>query len=384
MSFPSNPPSGQAVVKNNITYVYSTATNSWRRDYSNLVDRLTLIGRYNTTVTTTGTLVVYGGVGITQNLVVGGKTILQDTLSVASNSTFTGGITALNEVNLIPNNANVTISPANGGTVIIFPTSEGFIDNVTIGQSQPMAAKFADVAIASITPSISIGTGALTVAGGAGITKDLYVGGIIYGNIIGQQIITETVLTGFAGGGPGQILYQTGVGTTGFSNTGTTGSVLVSYGRDAPVFQNYLNLYSTTPSTSATSGALTVAGGVGIGGNLNIDGSVTIGGVPLSSLFTGNPWKIINANYLAVSGDRLMINTSATSVTVTLPATPILGDNVQFVDYGYTFGLNTATIAGNGQLIMGLAEDLIIDIPGAANTFIYASTSTGWKLGAVF
>jgi hypothetical protein len=233
--------------------------------------------------------VVYGGVGITQNLVVGGKTILQDTLSVASNSTFTGGITALNEVNLIPNNANVTISPANGGTVIIFPTSEGFIDNVTIGQSQPMAAKFADVAIASITPSISIGTGALTVAGG-----------------------------------------------------------------------------------------------VGIGGNLNIGGSVTIGGVPLSSLFTGNPWKIINANYLAVSGDRLMINTSATSVTVTLPATPILGDNVQFVDYGYTFGLNTATIAGNGQLIMGLAEDLIIDIPGAANTFIYASTSTGWKLGAVF
>ena len=78
-----------------------------------------------------------------------------------------------------------------------------------------------------------------------------------------------------------------------------------------------------------------------------------------------------------------MISTTVTSVTVTLPLTPNFGDSVQFLDYGGSFGVNTATFARNNELIMGIPEDLVIDFAYAANTLIYAGINEGWKLGAL-
>ena len=47
-----------------------------------------------------------------------------------------------------------------------------------------------------------------------------------------------------------------------------------------------LNVSGTTPSTSTTTGALIVSGGVGIGGNLNINGTTT------STIFTSSDYRI--------------------------------------------------------------------------------------------
>ena len=278
MSFPINPLDNQKTTQNNIIYVYSTATNSWRRDLNNIIDRLTLGGGYASTSTTTGALVVYGG---------------------------------------------------------------------------------------------------------AGITQDLYVGGLIHGTLVGGGASTTTIAV--VGGQAGEVLYQSSTSTTAFTNVGTTGSVLVSYGTGQPLFQNHIALSSTATSTTSDTGALTVSGGVGIGGDLHIAGQIYVNGIPISSLPSGAPWQIISTStYQAVHGDRLMINTTASTVTVVLPLTPMFGDTVEFIDYGLTFGLNTATIARNSELIMGFAEDLILDLPGAANTLVYSGTSQGWKLGAVF
>jgi hypothetical protein len=63
MSFPLNPVNGQQAVVNGIKYNYTEATNSWRRDFNNVLDRLFLVGQNEAyaTNTSTGDLVVYGG-----------------------------------------------------------------------------------------------------------------------------------------------------------------------------------------------------------------------------------------------------------------------------------------------------------------------------------
>jgi len=188
------------------------------------------------------------------------------------------------------------------------------------------------LAISSGTASISTGTGALTVAGGVGITGDLRVGGLMYGTatfatnlingaqgsipiqsaagttafiplgttgyvlVAGSTTATWSSLSGvtvglagtatnIANGGPGQIPYQTGPGATAFISTGSTGTVLVANYANTPTWQNTLTLAGTTTATSTSTGALTVAGGVGIGGSLYVGGQLQVIG---SSVFQGN------------------------------------------------------------------------------------------------
>lgn len=72
MSFPLNPIDGDKTIQNGIKYTYSGITNSWRRDFNNVLDQLFIGGTYQSTSTTTGALIVVGGVGIGGNLFVGG------------------------------------------------------------------------------------------------------------------------------------------------------------------------------------------------------------------------------------------------------------------------------------------------------------------------
>jgi hypothetical protein len=269
MSFPTNPIAGQKTTRNGIVYAYSTATNSWRRDFNNVLDQLTIAGIYSSTDTNTGALIVYGGVGIGENLNVAGQ------LNV-------GG-----EVNLSPNGADVNILPSVGGTVLIYPGQYGYIDNMIIGGTQPRIGYFTDIIIEGTSNSVSTNTGALTVEGGAGIGRDLWVGGIIYQN-----------------------------------------------------------------------------------------------GLPIAGSTTYN-WITTNTNYTAVSNDHIFVDTSSGTVTVTLPASPSVGDNVSFVDYAGTCGTNPLVFDRNGNLIMGLAEDLVVDVFNAANMLIYSGSTQGWKIGAV-
>lgn len=269
MSFPISPLDGQKTTQNGIIYAYSTSTNSWRRDFNNVLDRLTIGGNYSSTDTNTGALIVYAGVGIGENLNVKGQ------LNV-------GGA-----VNLSPNGADVNILPRVGGTVNIYPSTYGHMDNIIIGGTLPRIGYFSDLIVEDSSNTYSTMTGALTVAGGVGVGRDLYVGGTIYQN------------------------------------------------------------------------------GLPIGG---------------SSTFT---WINTNSTYTAVNGNHIFVDTSAAPFTVILPITPTVGDNIYFVDYAGTCGTNSLTLSRNGNLIMGLAEDLIIDVNGAANQLIYSGASYGWKLGAV-
>ena len=68
----------------------------------------------------------------------------------------------------------------------------------------------------------------------------------------------------------------------------------------------------------------------------------------------------------------------AASITLTLPATPANGDSIRIVDGEVLSSENTVTIARNGQTIMGLAENLTLDVAGIDVTLWY--TGTTWRL----
>jgi len=66
---------------------------------------------------------------------------------------------------------------------------------------------------------------------------------------------------------------------------------------------------------------------------------------------------------------------TAGGIVVTLPAAPSDGDWVDII--ASTPGV---TVARNGKTIMGLAEDLILDVANNAIRLVYISAAGGWRL----
>lgn len=75
-------------------------------------------------------------------------------------------------------------------------------------------------------------------------------------------------------------------------------------------------------------------------------------------------------------GEKFFVNSGASGVTVTLPATPSAGN---FVTIGVTNQTDTI-ISRNGSNIMGLAENMTIDKANVSVSLVYVDSSIGWKV----
>lgn len=73
--------------------------------------------------------------------------------------------------------------------------------------------------------------------------------------------------------------------------------------------------------------------------------------------------------------DTLHVITS--SITLTLPSSPQEGDLLGISNQS---GTTTITVARNGTNIMGLAENLTIDLQDAGFTLIYSGVTKGWVI----
>jgi hypothetical protein len=82
--------------------------------------------------------------------------------------------------------------------------------------------------------------------------------------------------------------------------------------------------------------------------------------------------------YTAVNGDQVIVDTSAAAVTVTLPASPAVGNEVHFLDGKLSFNSNNLTIGRNSQPIQGSASDLTVSTNGQSFTLVYANSTKGW------
>ena len=89
-----------------------------------------------------------------------------------------------------------------------------------------------------------------------------------------------------------------------------------------------------------------------------------------------------SANYTAVNGDQVLVDTSGggigAPVTITLPASPAIGNEVHFIDSGSNLASNNLTIGRNGSKILGLESDLTVSTNGSAFTLVYVNATRGW------
>jgi hypothetical protein len=93
----------------------------------------------------------------------------------------------------------------------------------------------------------------------------------------------------------------------------------------------------------------------------------------------GTSWQAIKTgNFTAEAGQGVFANTTSSAFTVTLPASPSLGDEVTIVDYAGTFDSNSLTVGRNSQPIQGVAEDLVVSTERASFTLVYVDSTQGW------
>lgn len=91
---------------------------------------------------------------------------------------------------------------------------------------------------------------------------------------------------------------------------------------------------------------------------------------------------LITASLTVVMGSDYMVNSSGGDVVVTLPAAPSILDapiNITHVAGTLAAG-QLITIARNGKLIMGLAEDLSVNTVNASFSLMFANDALGWRL----
>lgn len=132
--------------------------------------------------------------------------------------------------------------------------------------------------------------------------------------------------------------------------------------------------------TSEVSGILPAAnGGTGLsasgasGNVLTSDGTAWVSQLPAAGGITYTTVK--TSNYTAAANDGVQTDTSGGVFTVTLPATPAVGDQVFVVDSAGSWANNNLTVGRNGSTIEGSASDLICNISSVSVQFVYNGTT---------
>lgn len=260
------------------------------------------------TSTTSGALKVSGGVGIGQNIYVGGNANI-------------AGATVLNNTLQVADNKNTTL----GGTLLVKQTT-----TLQSGLEVTGITTLKNVTnITNDTESTSTSTGALKISGGAGIAKNLNVGGTT--TIAGKAQITDTT-----------------------DASEDTAALSIKGGE---IIEKNLIIKGTNESTSATSGALVVTGGVGIGGkiyannNISISGDATVnknlqltGGSGTHSLTVGHKNQAITSDK---SAGTITTYTTAGNYGFTVDET-----GTSFIGNKLTISSNTP-ISSNTRLLVG-------------------------------
>ena len=135
---------------------------------------------------------------------------------------------------------------------------------------------------------------------------------------------------------------------------------------------------------SASNYTLTVKTVSGTGLSLPV-GSTTVlysDGTNITGKLQTKGYYTPSATYTTVNGDQILVNTSGsgigTAVTINLPASPAIGNEVHFIDSGNAFASNNLTIGRNSSKILGDTLDLVVSVNGAAFTLVYVNATRGW------
>ena len=281
------------------------------------------------TTTTTGALIVSGGLGIAKTLfaadVSSGSVIVTDNTTSDSATTgalkVTGGISTQENLNVgaVAKVLSTTDASSKTTGALIVTGGVGISKNI-----HALHANFEDVEADSVTvtdttTSTSATTGALKVAGGISTQENLNVGAV-------AKVISATDASSKT---TGALIVTGGVGIS--------KNIHALHANFEDVEADSVTVTDTTTSTSATTGALKVAGGISTQENLNV-GAVAkvISATDASSKTTGalivtggvgisKNIHALDANFEDVEADSVTVTDTTTSTSVTTGALKVAG-----------------------------------------------------------
>jgi hypothetical protein len=152
---------------------------------------------------------------------------------------------------------------------------------------------------------------------------------------------------------------------------GTANRVFIIEDATTRTTSNYTIGVLTTGQASATP--------VPVGSTLLLvsDGANTLTSIGIMSKGY-NSISDTNSPYTAIAGDQIIVDTTTNPVTVTLPASPSVGDEVTIIDGFNFFASNNCVVGNNGNNILGAASALTLSTNRQAITLVYVNATQGW------
>jgi hypothetical protein len=291
--------------------------------------------------------------------------------------------------NAITGISNITIT---GATTLAFSTNSGSTTYTEeAGRSKILVFSGTPGTLTTVTlPNvekeylINNGTDSTLrfTAGAGAATVDIATGKKSYIYVDGSDEVTTAVSDTPPGGSNTQIQFNSS-GAFGGSANFTWDGTNVQIGAQGDLrladsdSSNYVALQS--PATVSANVTLTLPNTVGAADTfLKTDGS---GNLSFAEVSGGTDWQAVKTTtFTAVAGEGYFVNTTSGAFTMTLPATPTLGDEVAVVDYAGTFDTNNLTIGRNSENIQGTAADLTVSTERAGLTLVYSGSTYGWLL----
>jgi len=158
--------------------------------------------------------------------------------------------------------------------------------------------------------------------------------------------------------------------------TGVTGTLPVANGgTNQTSYTNGQLLIGNTTGNTLAKATLTAGTGISV---TNGSGSITIANSAPSIA-----WQSVQTtDFTAVASNGYPCNTTSAAFTVTLPATPSVGDQVQIVDYAGTFATKNITLARNGSNITGVANNYALTTNRESVILTYIDATQGWVVSS--
>jgi len=142
--------------------------------------------------------------------------------------------------------------------------------------------------------------------------------------------------------------------------------------------KTYIVIDGTTRTSNHYTITIKTASGSGLTMPVGANMLVIVDGTNVINGFVEKGYQTTTTAYTAVNGDQIFVDTSSTAVTITLPASPAVGNEVHFIDSKLNFNSNNLTIARNSQPINGATSDLVVNENGESFTLVYANSTKGW------
>ena len=262
--------------------------------------------------------------------------------------------TNANNADLAKNNAIAAVGDAAAQAGVAQSYADAAAVSAFLAASSAASAVNAPGTSATSTTSLTIGTGSksLTIETGKQFTIGQTVV-IAYTTTPANYMVGQ--ITAFTSGSGAMTVNVT---STGGSGTFAAWSVAIT--AVAPVL-------SVNGSTGAITGLATVTG------------TETLTNKTMTSPVINQPnirenLAYINSSTTAVAGRGYLLDAN---IVLTLPSSPTAGDRVFAQTYGSYL---TASIDRGGQNIMGLAQDMTLDVAYARVELVYLDATRGWVI----